>query len=34
MDMHKDTSVIIIGIFCIIMAIIFGLGCFVGYLLF
>ena len=35
MDMHKDTPVIIIiGMFCIIMTIVFGLGCFIGWLVF
>ena len=34
MDMHKDTSVIVIGVFCIMMAIVFGIGCFVGWMLF
>ena len=34
MDMHKDTQVIVIGVFCIMMAIFLGLGCFVGWMLF
>ena len=34
MDMHKDTPVIVIGVFCIMMAIVFGIGCFVGWMLF
>lgn len=34
MDMYSGTPTIIVGMFCIILAIVFGLGCFIGWLLF
>ncbi|QDB74129.1 hypothetical protein 2L372D_215 [Aeromonas phage 2L372D] len=34
MDMYSGTPTIIVGMFCIILTIVFGLGCLAGWLLF